>query len=96
MSQAGEPSTSPLAALRRITRNVQVILSMLAVVIGLTAGLAATGFRYLIDLVQRAGFGFGGEQVVTLAAALPEWRVLLVPAAGGLLIGLFVHRFQAG
>ena len=96
MAQAGEPPVNLLAALRRVTRNVQVILSLLAVAIGLTAGLAAIGFRTLIDHVQRFGFGFGGEQMVTLVSALPSWRILLVPTAGGLLIGLFVHFFMPG
>ncbi len=96
MAQAGEPPANLLAALRRVTRNVQVILSLLAVAIGLTAGLAAIGFRTIIDQVQRFGFGFGGEQMVTLVSALPSWRILLVPTAGGLLIGLFVHFFMPG
>ncbi|MCH8001635.1 MAG: chloride channel protein [Proteobacteria bacterium] len=96
MAQAGEPPVNLLAALRRVTRNVQVILSLLAVAIGLTAGLAAIGFRTIIDQVQRFGFGFGGEQMVTLVSALPSWRILLVPTAGGLLIGLFVHFFMPG
>ena len=96
MAQAGEPPVNLRAALRRVTRNVQVILSLLAVAIGLTAGLAAIGFRTLIDHVQRFGFGFGGEQMVTLVSALPSWRILLVPTAGGLLIGLFVHFFMPG
>ena len=94
MAQAGEPPVNLLAALRRVTRNVQVILSLLAVAIGLTAGLAAIGFRTIIDHVQR--FGFGGERMVTLVSALPGWRILLVPTAGGLLIGLFVHFFMPG
>ena len=96
MAQAGEPPVSLLAALRRVTSNVQVILSLLAVAIGLTAGLAAIGFRTIIDHVQRLGFGFGGEQMVTLVNTLPGWRIVLVPAAGGLLIGLFVHFFMPG
>ncbi|MCH6587471.1 MAG: chloride channel protein [Proteobacteria bacterium] len=96
MAPAGEPPVNLLAALRRVTRNVQVILSLLAVAIGLTAGLAAIGFRTIIDHVQRFGFGFGGEQMVTLVSALPGWRILLVPTAGGLLIGLFVHFFMPG
>ncbi len=74
---------SLLVALRRVTRNDQVILSVLAVTIGIAAGVAAIGFRYVIDLVQRLGFGFGGERIATLAAGLPQWRILLVPAAGG-------------
>ena len=96
MAPAGEPPVNLLAALRRVTRNVQVILSLLAVAIGLTAGLAAIGFRTIIDHVQRFGFGFGGERMVTLVSALPTWRILLVPTAGGLLIGLFVHFFMPG
>ena len=96
MAPAGEPPVNLLAALRRVTRNVQVILSLLAVAIGLTAGLAAIGFRTIIDHVQRFGFGFGGERMVTLVSAMPTWRILLVPTAGGLLIGLFVHFFMPG
>ena len=34
--------------------------------------------------------------MVTLVSALPSWRILLVPTAGGLLIGLFVHFFMPG
>ncbi len=96
MSQASESPGNLLASLRRLTGNVQVILSLFAVAIGLTAGLAAIGFRSAIDVVQRLGFGFGGERLASLAGALPEWRLLLVPAAGGLLIGLFVHVFMPG
>ncbi len=81
MAPAGEPPVSLLAALRRVTHSVQVILSLLAVAIGLTAGLAAIGFRTIIDHVQRFGFGFGGEQMVTLVNTLPGWRIVLVPCA---------------
>ena len=94
-----QPDDSPiglLESLRRLTHNVQIILSVLAVVIGVMAGLAAIGFRYAIDLVQRFGFGFGGEQVATLAGDLPAWRLLLVPILGGLAVGLFVHFFMPG
>jgi len=87
MAQSGDSPVGLLDSLRRLTRNVQVILSLLAVVIGLMAGLAAIGFRYAIDYVQRLGFGFGGEQVATLVAALPAWRTLLVPTLGGLAVG---------
>ncbi len=96
MSQVGETPITLLVALKRLTRNVQVIVSLLAVAIGVMAGLAAIGFRYAIDFVQRLGFGFSGERVASLASALPEWRILLVPTAGGLLIGLFVHVFMPG
>lgn len=96
MSQPADSLTGVLGALRQLSRNVQVILSLLAVAIGAAAGVAAIGFRYVIDLVQRLGFGFGGETVATLAAALPWWQLVLVPAAGGLAIGLFVHYLMPG
>ena len=67
MAQGDHSSIGLLGSLRRLTRNVQVVLSLLAVGIGLTAGLAAIGFRYAIDFVQQLGFGFGGEQVAALA-----------------------------
>jgi len=96
MAQGDKSSTGLLGSLRRFTRNVQVILSLLAVGIGLMAGLAAIGFRYAIDFVQQLGFGFGGEKVAALAAALPAWRLLLVPLLGGLAVGLFVHFLMPG
>ncbi len=96
MAPSDDSPVGLLESLRRLTRNVQVILSLLAVAIGLMAGLAAIGFRYAIDYVQRLGFGFGGEQVATLVGALPGWRVLLVPALGGLAVGLLVHFFMPG
>jgi CIC family chloride channel protein len=96
MAQGDNSSIGLLGSLRRLTRNVQVVLSLLAVGIGLTAGLAAIGFRYAIDFVQQLGFGFGGEQVAALAGALPAWRLLLVPLLGGLVVGLFVHFFMPG
>jgi len=96
MAHSDDSPVGLLESLRRLTRNVQVILSLLAVVIGVTSGLAAIGFRYAIDYVQRLGFGFGGEQVATLAGALPGWRILLVPLLGGLAVGLLVHFFMPG
>ncbi len=67
----------------RLRRNDQLLLSALALLIGLAAGLAATAFRYAIEGVQRLTFGFGGEKVATLAAGLAWWHLLLVPTAGG-------------
>jgi len=96
MSRLSDSPTGAWMALRHLSRNVQVILSLLAVAIGAAAGMAAIGFRYVIDLIQQLGFGFGGEAVATMAALLPWWHVILVPTAGGLAIGLFIHFFMPG
>jgi CIC family chloride channel protein len=75
----------------RFLRNRQFVLFVLAVALGAVAGGGAIGFRELIALVQTGALGFGSERVFTLAAGLPWWQVLLVPAVGGLLVGLFIR-----
>jgi CIC family chloride channel protein len=96
MSETGGSPNGPIESLKRLSRNDQLVLSVLAVVVGAAGGLAAIAFRYAIDLVQRLGFGFGGEKVATLAGALPWWQIVLVPVAGGLAVGLFVHYAMPG
>ncbi len=83
-----------VSSLKRFGRNDQVILSVLALVIGVAAGLAETVFRTAIALVQELGYGFSSEKVASLAAELPWWQLLLVPTVGGLLIGCFIHFFM--
>lgn len=83
-----------LVSLRRFRRNDQVVLSLLAVGIGAAGGGAAIAFRYAIDALQWLGFGYMGEKLASHAAGLPWWQLLLTPAVGGLLIGLFVWRFM--
>ena len=78
-------------SLLRFSRNDQVVLSILAVVVGAAAGGAAIAFRDAIGGIQWLAFGFSGEQVASLAADLPWWHLLVVPSAGGLVIGLFIH-----
>ena len=81
-------------SLLRFGRNDQVVLSVLAVVIGAAAGGAAIAFRDAIGGFQWLAYGFSSEKVATLAAALPWWQLILAPTLGGLLVGLFIHRFM--
>ena len=83
-------------SLLRFGRNDQVVLSLLAVVIGAAAGGAAIAFRDAIGGIQWLAYGFAGEQVATMAEQLPWWQLLLVPALGGLVIGLFVRYLLPG
>lgn len=83
-----------LHRLRRVVRNDQLILAVLALVVGCIAGGAVVGFREAIDLVQWLGFDVRGERLAAHAAGLAWWHVLLVPTVGGLIVGLFVHRFM--
>jgi CIC family chloride channel protein len=59
----------------------------LAVIVGVIAGLGAVAFRWLIKEFQLLFFE-GGASVLS---ALGDYYVILIPAAGGLLVGLLVH-----
>ncbi|MHA1570160.1 MAG: chloride channel protein, partial [Alphaproteobacteria bacterium] len=83
-------------ALRRVLRNDRALLSGLAVAVGAGAAGGAILFREAIGGVQWLGFGFLSERVHSLAADLPWWHLLAVPALGGLAIGIFVHYVMPG
>lgn len=80
-----------LLRLRQFVRNDQLILAVLALVVGALVGAAVIAFRETIALVQTAFFGSGSERLFVEAAALAWWHVLFAPAAGGLLVGLFIY-----
>ena len=87
------------AALRRLVRSDQLLLLVLAVFIGILAAFGAIAFRYLITILQGVSFGtFQSFSAVLYehVATLPAWRIILVPTAGGLIIGLFVHFLMPG
>lgn len=65
------------------------ILLSLALIVGVAAGLGAYLFRLLLVWSQRLFFGTGGS-LVPLAG---EYRVLLAPALGGLIVGPLVYFF---
>ncbi|MBK1696324.1 chloride channel protein [Rhodovibrio salinarum] len=85
-----------LVTLKRFGKNDQVILSVMALLLGAGAGGLAILFRLAIDGVQILALGFPGEHLVTLIRDEPWWRMLLAPTVGGLLIGVCVHRFMPG
>ena len=85
-----------LVAAARLARNEHVLLSVLAVLLGLASGGAAVLFRGVIALVQNLGFGYSGVGIAGHAAGLPWWQLLLVPCIGGLLIGLFIYHLMPG
>ena len=80
----------------RLVRSAQVILSLLAGLIGVAAAYGSIRFRELIALIQGAGFASMGGPLVAAAAQLPWWQIVLVPTLGGLTVGLLVRFFQAG
>ncbi len=86
--------------LRQIWRSLrnhgpsQVQFWFIALAIGIASGYAALGFRKGISAIQ--GWLYGAEDLHMLhsfAETLHWYWVLLIPIAGGLLVGLILNRF---
>lgn len=85
-----------LIRLRRIIRNDQLVLSVLAVVVGAAVAGGTILLRMAITFFQDTFFGTDGGSLVARAAELDWWHILIVPTVGGLLIGLFIYYAMPG
>ncbi len=75
-----------------LRRSEQVYMVIVSLVIGLLAGLCAVGFRLLIQSLNELAWG-EGQYTLEYIDQLPFWWKLLVPATGGLIVGLIIHYF---
>jgi CIC family chloride channel protein len=72
----------------------QVQFWFIALAVGIAGGAAAVAFRLMIDLIQSTLYGTDNvNQLHSFAATLDWWVVLTLPIAGGLVVGLLLHRF---
>jgi len=85
-----------LVTVRTLLRHDTLILSILAMVVGAAAGGAVILFREGISLAQTVFFGSGTERLSLYAVGQPWWRIVLAPAAGGLIVGLMVYFLMPG
>lgn len=90
------PIARQLLGLKRLIRNDQVVMSVAALAVGLAAAAGAVAFRESIDGLRWFFQEFGLETDATGATAVPAWRLILAPVAGGLLIGLFTRYVMPG
>ncbi len=84
---ASAPRNPLIAAIRRFHTSETTGLAILSVVIGVGAGLGAVAFRWMIAAAMHGSFG-GSER---LLGFLGPYRVIPVPAAGGLIVGLLTY-----
>lgn len=84
-----------LRALRMIRNQgpSQMQFWLLALLIGIGAGLAALFFRLGINALQRAAYGIDDQTLTSDAGILPWWWLIAVPTLGGLVVGLILDRF---
>lgn len=77
-----------------VTLNRQPTIWLFALLIGVAVAHAAIGFRELILVVQWLAFRTYSEELFPQIAVLPWWQVLLLPAIGGVFIGLFLQNIM--
>ncbi|HJM61308.1 MAG TPA: chloride channel protein, partial [Alphaproteobacteria bacterium] len=76
---------------QHLRHNPHLILSVLACVVGAVAAYGAIAFRHAIDAIQFLFYGLGSEQVLSIAMHLEWWHRMLVPALGGLAVGIIIY-----
>jgi CIC family chloride channel protein len=81
-----------IADLKILTTSENSIMALLAIVVGLAGGYGAVGFRYLINYVQTLAYGSADTLLGVVTTVEWYWRIL-VPAIGGLVVGLLVYYF---
>lgn len=85
-----------LRALAALVRSEQLWLTILAALVGAVAAYAAIAFRELADLTAMLVYGGGEAEISFRARLLPWWLLPLLPAAGGLVLGLLCWRVLPG
>lgn len=73
----------------------QPLIWLLSLAIGTGVAIAAILFREMIGLVQWLWLGTTSESVLSATRDLAWPMLLLAPMAGGLVVGLILHRIQA-
>ncbi len=76
----------------RLRRTEHIYMVVVSVAIGLLAGLGAVGFRKFISFVKEVAW-HNGEYTLEYLRGLPIWWKILVPSAGGLIVGLITYYF---
>ena len=73
-------------------KSEQIFVIVVAIFIGLLGGFGAVGFRYLIQVVQRISYG-DWNYTLDLVRSIPWFVKVIIPASGGILVGLIVYFF---
>ncbi len=67
----------------------EIVLILMALLVGIGAGLGAVFFRYLINAVEWVGYSW----IPQVLAPLGKFYIVLVPALGGMIVGPLVYFF---
>lgn len=73
-------------------RHDHVVLALLTVIVGAVTGFAIIGLREAILFLQLILYGTDSERFFKYVQEHTWWLIVLTPAAGGLVVGLIIHK----
>ncbi len=82
----------------RLRSNEDLYMISIAVVVGVATGYGNIVFRFLIGFFQNIFYGSKSEFLLVTLKETPDYKILLIPALGGLLVGLssLIFKFAKG
>lgn len=78
-----------------ITKYEDVVIVAVAVAIGVAAGVGNIIFRTLIHFLQKNLYGVESEIMLYNLQDTAKWKLILIPALGGLAVGLITTVFKS-
>lgn len=73
---------------RRQLRNNEIALTLLSGILGLGIGIGVVAMRQTMQVLHEMNFGVSSEHLLSEGISLVWWKVLVVPAIGGLVVGI--------
>lgn len=78
-----------------ITEYEDIVMVNVAIAIGVAAGLGNIIFRSLIHFLQKHLYGVESEVMLYNLQDTAKWKLILIPAIGGLAVGLITTFFKS-
>ena len=77
------------------TNHNDLFMVLVSLLIGILAGYGNLIFRYLIEFFQDFFYGATGGAILSTLQQAPFYKIILLPAIGGLLVGLISITFKS-
>ncbi len=78
------------STLKSLKSNEHALMGVLAIIVGLTGGFGAVGFRLLINFFQKISYG-SADNLLDVVTGLVWYYKFWIPALGGLIVGPLVY-----